>query len=315
MHEIVKITLGDKEFPKLLKQIHDPPKQLYCRGNIKLLNTFCFGIVGTRKITNYGKEATQFIVSGLAGTNMTIVSGLAMGVDAVAHQSALDNDLPTIAVLGSTVDDNGIGPKSNFNLAKDILKNNSLIISEYGNKKDIRKENFAIRDRIISGLCKGVLIVEGADKSGSLVTAKSAANQDRDVFAIPGSIFSQVSVGTNQLLKNGAKLVTSAADILEEYDQNPKLNFELKNDISTPGSESSDIMRYVAKPQSELLLPGTKEPTEKKILDILGEMGELITDEIIRASQIEASKILVALSMLEIKGRIKNLNNGKYRKL
>lgn len=291
MSDIIKISPNDKAYPRLLKQISDPPEQLYCRGNLKLLNTFCFAVVGTRKITNYGKEATNHIIAGLAGSGMTIVSGLAIGVDATAHQAALNYSLPTIAVLGSTVDNSGISPQSNYNLAKEILRKNGLIISEYGKKSFIGKSNFAIRDRIISGLCKGVLIVEGAEKSGSLITAKSALDQNRDVFALPGNIFSQVSVGTNGLIKNGAKMVTSAQDILEEYDKNPKLNLELRNDIST------------------------KDPVEKKILDILDELGELTADTIIKESGLETSSVLVTLSILEIKNRIKNLGNGKFRKI
>ena len=123
---IIEIKLKTKEYPKLLAQIHNPPKQLYCRGNIELLNSFCIGVVGTRKLTAYGKEATERIVSELAGNDITIVSGLAMGIDAVAHQTALDNALPTIAVLGSGVDDNCIYPRINFDLAKDILNNDGL---------------------------------------------------------------------------------------------------------------------------------------------------------------------------------------------
>jgi len=307
-HPILEIRQEAKEYPRLLAQIHDPPKQLYCRGNIKLLNSFCFGVVGTRKITSYGKEATQSIISGLSGTDITIVSGLALGVDAVAHKAALDNSLPTIAVLGSTIDDSGIGPRTNLFLAQEILENNGLIISEYKNARDINKSNFAIRDRIISGLSVGVLIVEGAEHSGSLITAKSAADQNRDVFAVPGSIFSSVSVGTNELIKTGAKLVTSANDILEEYS-----NKGLFDNISTPGSESSDSGKSRKKNTSELLLPGIKNPVEQKILDILDEKVELSADEIIRESQEEASKILTSISMLEIKGAIKK-RGGKYQK-
>lgn len=284
---IVEIKLKDKDYPKLLRQIADPPEQLYCRGDIKLLNTFCFGVVGTRKLTSYGREATEKIVSGLADSGMTIVSGLAMGIDAVAHQTALDNELPTVAVLGSTVQDNNIGPRVNFSLAMEILKNNGLLISEYKREADIYAFNFAVRDRIISGLSKGVLIVEGAEKSGSLITAQSAADQNRDVFAVPGSIFSFVSVGPNNLIKNGAKPVTSADDILEEYAKNPKLNLESKGNIST------------------------KNPVEQKILDILDEKGELTADEIIYFSKSEVSKIIASLSMLELKNKIK-LKSGKY---
>lgn len=284
---VIEVKLKTGDYPKLLAQIHDPPKQIYCRGNIKLLDSFCLGIVGTRKITAYGREATEHIISGLSDSGMTIVSGLAMGIDAVAHQSALDNDLPTIAVLGSTVDDNGIGPRVNLPLAKKILENNGLVISEYRKRSDVVKANFAIRDRIISGLSKGVLIIEGAEKSGSLITARSAADQNRDVFAVPGSIFSFVSAGTNGLIKNGAKLVTSAMDILEEYSRNPELKLETKNNISTA------------------------DPIQSKILAILDEKDELTADEIISATEFETSQTIASLSLLEIKNKIKN-KNGRY---
>lgn len=286
-YPIVEVKIKTKEYSKLLAQIHNPPKQLYCRGNIKLFNTFCLGVVGTRKLTAYGKEATEHIVAGLANSGMTIVSGLAMGIDAIAHQAALDNDLLTIAVLGSTVDDNGIGPRVNLALAREILKKDGLLISEYAQEGQIARENFAIRDRIISGLSEGVLIVEGAEKSGSLITAQSAADQNRDVFAVPGSIFSFVSAGPNNLIKNGAKTVTSAEDILEEYAKNPKLNLESKSNIST------------------------KNPIEKKILDILDKKEELTADEIIYFSKSEVSQIIASLSILELKNKIK-LKANKY---
>lgn len=284
---IIEVKFSSRNYPRLLSQIADPPKQLYCRGNIKLLNSFCFSVVGTRKLTDYGRKATEHIVSGMAGNGITIVSGLAMGIDAVAHQTALDNDIPTIAVLGSTIDDRGISPRVNLNLAKNILKSNGLIISEYGHKYQVFAHNFAVRDRIISGLSKGVLVVEGAEKSGSLITAKSALEQNRDVFAVPGNIFSFVSAGTNHLLKHGAKPVTSAKDILEEYENNLSLDLETNSNIST------------------------KDPIEKKILAILDEMAEATTDEIISKLNLEASQIITALSMLEIKGKIKT-KLGKY---
>lgn len=287
---ITKINLGDKNYPKLLAQIADPPKQLYCRGNIKLLNSFCFSVVGTRKLTSYGKEATEHIVSGLADSGMTIVSGLAMGIDAVAHQAALDNDLPTIAVLGSTIDDNGIGPRVNLNLAQEILKNNGLLISEYSKRADVHRNNFAIRDRITSGLSKGVLVIEAPLISGALITTKYATEQNRDVFALPGNIFSPNSKGPNMLIQKGAKPVFSAEDILGAYYQNLELNLEPKNDIST------------------------KNPVHKKILDILDEKGELTADEIISLTELEVSQVIAALSMLEIRNKIKQ-KKGKYGKI
>ena len=295
---ITEVRLGDKEYPKLLKQISDPPDKLYCRGNIELLNSYCFGVVGTRKITSYGKEATEKIVSGLSDTGWTIVSGLALGIDAAAHKVALDNGLPTIAVLGSTVDDSGIGPRTNLPLAKEILKNNGLLISEYKNSGDINRSNFAIRDRILSGLSVGVLIVEGAEKSGSLITAKCAADQNRDVFAVPGNIFSFVSAGPNELIKKGARVVTSANDILEEYNQNLELELSAKDGSAFSGKDNIS----------------TRDPVQKKILDILDDKGELSIGELIRESGTDTSQILSAISILEIKGKIKR-RNDKYCKV
>lgn len=289
-YPIKEIGLNNKEYPKLLKQISDPPKQLYCRGNISLLNTFCFGVVGTRKLTNYGKEATVMIVSGLVENNITIVSGLALGIDTIAHQAALDNSLSTIAVLGTGIDDKTIYPGENFKLAKNILSKGGLIMSEYPAKTSGFRGNFPARNRIISGLSRGVLVIEAPEKSGALITTKHAIDQNRDIFALPGNIFSTNSRGPNMLIQKGAKPVFSAEDIIGAYYQNLKFNLEPKKNIST------------------------KNPVEKKILDILDEKGESTTDDIIRESEAEASQILATLSMLEIKNRIKNLGNGKYRK-
>ena len=284
---VIEIKLGDKEYPKLLAQIHDPPERLYCRGNIGLFNTFCFSVVGTRKITSYGKEATENIVAGLAGSGMTIVSGLAFGIDATAHQEALDNDVPTIAVLGTGVDDKSIYPNTNLPLARKIMENNGLITSEYPTGSTGHRGSFPARDRIISGLSKGVLIVEAPKKSGALITSKFAAEQNRDVFAVPGNIFSLNSMGPNMLIQKGAKPVFSAQDILGAYYENLELNLEPKKNIST------------------------KDPIQKKILDILDEKGELTADEIIRSAELDASLILTALSMLEMKNKVKQ-RVGKY---
>lgn len=284
---IIKIGLKNKDYPALLSQIADPPAQLYCRGNINLFNTFCFGIVGTRKLTAYGKEAAEHIIGGLRDSGITIVSGLAFGIDAAAHQAALDNGLPTVAVLGTGIDDKSIYPNSNLPLAKDILKNNGLIISEYPQETDGYKGNFPARNRIISGLSKGVLIVEAQEKSGSLITARAAVDQNRDVFAVPGNIFAPNSRGPHLLIRNGAKPVFNAEDILANYYQNLEFNFESAADIST------------------------KDPSEKTILDILDKNGESSGDEIIRLSGLEAMDVLATLARLEIKNRIKR-RSGKY---
>lgn len=291
MKEIIEVTTEEQSFPKLLSQIHDPPKKLYCRGNISLLNSSCFAVVGTRKLTSYGKETAQQIVRDLANNGFTVVSGLALGVDAIVHQATLDCGGKTIAVLGGGVSDKNIGPRTNFALAQSILKNNGLLVSEYSDKEEVFASNFAIRDRIISGLSKGVLVVEADEKSGALITAKCALDQNRDVFAVPGSILSSKSAGPNILIQNGAKLVMNAYDIINEYHENLQLFSENKKNILI------------------------KNPTEKKIIDMLDEHGILFVDNIIRRSGMETSVISVSLSMLEIRGIIKHLGNGKYRKV
>lgn len=287
--KIVEVTIKDAKYPELLKHIPDPPKQLYCRGNLDLFNSFCFGVVGTRKLTPYGKEAAQFIVRSLVQANFTIVSGLAFGIDAVAHQTTLDNDGKTIAVLGTGIIDEDIYPSTNLGLAKKILKQDGLIISEY-KTGTAHRGSFPERNRIISGLSKGVLIVEADEKSGSLITARLAGEQGRDVFAVPGNIFSSRSLGPHSLIKKGAKLVATAEDIFEEYEQNLSLFDHPKSHIST------------------------KDPLANTILDIL-DRGFTFVDDIVRESKEDTSKILAKLSVMEIKGTIKNIGNGKYRKI
>ena len=294
MEEILKIDTNNRIFPELLSQIADPPKQLYCRGNLDLLQSECIGVVGTRKLTPYGKEAAQYLTRGLATAGFTIVSGLAMGIDAIAHQTALDNEGKTIAVLGGGISDKDIGPKVNFALAKNILKNKGLLTSEHPDNSKIVKASFAVRNRIISGLSKGVVIIEADRDSGSLITAKCALDQIRDVFAVPGSIFSQKSTGSNELIKSGAKLVTSVSDIIDEYGYNLNL-FNKERNIST------------------------KNPVQKNILAILQDVGDLSADEIMSRLSVQTglsanntSDILSSLSVLEINGLIKKSINGKY---
>jgi len=288
---IIKIKNGDKNYPKLLSQIADPPQTLYCRGNLELLNKTCFAVVGTRKLTSYGKEVTQNLVRGLVQAGFVIVSGLAFGIDAVAHQTTLDCGGKTIAVLGGGVGDKNIGPQTNLPLARNILNNDGLLISEYSEKEGIFPVNFAVRDRIVSGLSKGVLVIEAPEKSGALITANCAIDQNRDVFAVPGNVFSSNSFGPNSLIKKGAKLVTSMQDILDEYGSNLKLFEEEKSSIST------------------------KDPVQKIILAILDNNGTVFIDDIVRESGKETSKTIAALSVLEIKGLVKNTGNGKYRKI
>jgi DNA processing protein len=282
---VIELTLDQPEYPYLLKEISDPPKRLFCRGDISLLNTECFAVVGTRSMTPYGKEAAQAIVPGLA-RHFTIVSGMALGIDAVAQRSALDCGGKTIAILGTAVEHPS--PRTNSRLAEDILKQGGLLVSEYHKDDRIFASNFAIRDRIVSGLCKGVLVIEADEKSGSLITAKSAADQNRDVFAVPGSIFSSKSLGPHKLIRTGAKLVSSAHDVLEEYSLLP---LDKKVNLSTT------------------------DPVQHSILAILETHGPLHIDRIIDQIDYAAPEVMATLTLMEIQGYVKQMAGGVFRKI
>ena len=214
---IEEINIESEEYPKKLKEIYEPPLKLFVLGNKKLLNQKSVAIVGCRKPTEYGKTVAFKFSKGISENGINIVSGLASGIDTYAHLGAIspNNYGKTIAVLGNGLDE--IYPKRNIELAKKIIQSGGCIITEYQIGIRPEKQNFPRRNRIISGLSKGVLIVEAGEKSGALITADFALEQGRDVFAIPGNIFNETSVGTNNLIKQGAKLVSDYKEILEEY--------------------------------------------------------------------------------------------------
>ena len=209
------ISIEDEEYPDLLREIYNPPINLYIRGNKDILNMPSIAIVGCRDATEYGKKNAQEFAYNLSKSGFNIVSGLARGIDSFAHFGALKADGKTTAVLGNGLDT--IYPKENIKLAENILNNGGSIISEYplGTKPD--KMNFPARNRIISGICNGILVVEAKEKSGTTITLDFALEQGRDVFAIPGNIDSENSFGTNDIIKQGAKLVTNWEEIVEEY--------------------------------------------------------------------------------------------------
>lgn len=209
------ITIKDKNYPKLLKEIYAPPALVYVRGNLESNDQFSLGIVGTRKLSPYGCQITPLITADLVRAGLTIVSGLAKGIDTLAHQATIKAKGRTIAVLGAGVDKKSIYPAINKQLAEEIVQNGALI-SEFPINTQPAVQNFPQRNRIISGLSLGTLVIEAPERSGALITARDALEQNRDVFAIPGHALSPNSLGTNQLIKMGAKLVTQASDILEE---------------------------------------------------------------------------------------------------
>jgi len=286
--QIEILLISEKSYPQLLKEIIPAPPLLYVRGNKKVLNSLTVAVVGTRKISSYGTMACEEITLGLTNSGMTIVSGLAYGADAVALQTVVDNRGKGIAVLASDLNDTSIAPRSNFNLAQKILEKGCLV-SEYPLGYSVQKQNFPIRNRIISGLSLGTLVVEADIESGALITANYSLEQNREVFAIPGSIFSPTSRGTNQLIKSGAKVVTSANDILEELNLDTEIVEAQTNNI-----EITEI--------------------ESKILELLSKIPIHI-DEIIKSAQVNPAIISANLTLLEIKGRIKNLGGAKYVKI
>ncbi|HRS47926.1 MAG TPA: DNA-processing protein DprA [Candidatus Paceibacterota bacterium] len=211
--DFYELKLTDPDYPKLLKEITNPPSKLYIKGTL-LKDELCLAVVGTRKPTSYGIEACKYFTRELANLGFTIVSGLALGIDSISHQIALENNCRTIAVLGSGL--NKISPSSNSNLALKIAKQGA-IISEFEPDEEALPYNFPQRNRIIAGLAIGTLVIEASEKSGALITARLATENNREVFAVPGSIFSIYSKGTNKLIAQGAKLVSSPIDILEEF--------------------------------------------------------------------------------------------------
>lgn len=298
--EISFLTIQDNNYPYLLKQISDPPFVLYIRGSLagpvnqQSLDNFWLSdnklaIVGTRIPTSYGREITEILTSDLVVSGLTIVSGMARGIDTVAHRTAIKNGGQTIAVLGCGVD--LIYPPENKELYYQIANGNGCIISEMPLGRWANKGTFPARNRIISGLSRGVLMTEGASDSGALITCSYAGEQGRDVFAVPGPVTSSLSAGTLSLLKKGAKLVTNASDVLEELGLEQKYN--RYNDYN-------NYKNY--KDASE---------EENQILELL-KTENLTVDDIIRKSGFPASICSSLLSLMEIKGYIKNLGNLTY---
>lgn len=213
--EFEKITIQDKNYPPLLKEIHDPPQELYVWGNLKPKEKYPLAVVGTRNVSQYGKQVTTELVTELAKQGLTIISGLALGIDGLAHQSALDTNARTIAVLGSGF--YHLYPREHKKLAENIVKSGGAVITEYPPDAKPTQKTFPARNRIIAGLALGVLVIEAPMRSGALITARHALEQNREVFAVPGSIYNKNSDGTNNLIKMGAKPVTNPEDILESF--------------------------------------------------------------------------------------------------
>lgn len=282
------ITSECPEYPRLLKSIYDPPPIIYCQGKDLREFPITIAVVGTRVPTNYGKLVTEKICGGLSEMGVCIVSGMARGIDSMAHRAAIKEKGPTVAVFGCGL--SHTYPPENRTLRERIIENGA-VISEFPVSIRPDKNNFPARNRIISGLSIGTLVVEAGEKSGALITADFALEQGREVFAAPGGIFSPKSRGSNFLIKSGAKLVDKPEAIVEEFPEAVK---------------------------SLLKLPETKElseldltPNEGTILALLS-LEEKHIDQIIETSRLSPAEVSATLVQLELKGMVRQLNNNLF---
>jgi len=285
---VVLITREDPEFPKELAHLASPPLYLYIKGRLDSKKPR-LAVVGTRKATPYGHEAARKIIRDLAEkTDIVIVSGLAQGIDAEAHRAAMENNLATVGILGSGMDSASFYPPENWRLAEEIAANGGAVISEYPPGAPALKHHFIARNRIIAGLSAGTLVIEAPEKSGALITASFALEQGRDVFAVPGQMFSANASGVNKLIQDGAKLVTSADDIIDE------LGLERRK-------------------TAERIAASLTGENEKTILEILGEPASV--DEIKVKTDLATPEIISCLSILELKGFIRPMGENKFQRI
>ncbi len=278
------------KFPPQLLEIPEPPKELYCLGELPDKDAIYLSIVGSRKHTNYGKEACQKIVQGLKGFPIVIVSGLALGIDSIAHRTAIETGLKTMALPGSGLSESALYPRSNLKLAKEILANGGTLISEYEPNFKATLWSFPRRNRIMAGFSKAVLVIEAQDRSGTLITSRLATEYNRDVLALPGSIFSDSSKGTHMLIRLGATPVRNSYDVLEA------LGFKVEEH-----NEEEKQKEYALLTKDEL-----------RIINALNE--PLVKDELIERSGLPTMQANALISLLEIKGLIHE-TMGEFRKL
>ncbi len=281
------ITPNDDKYPKLLSEIFDPPEILYYKGNLDNLHEFNISVVGARKFTSYGRMAIENIIPSLTEAQIGIISGLAIGIDSLAHYETIKNSGHTVAVLGTGIDNQSVYPSSNKQLAERIIDSGGVIFSEFPIGTPPLKHHFPQRNRIVSGLSLGTLVVEAAEKSGALITAKCSLEQNREVLAVPGNIFSLVSKGPNNLIKQGAHPVTSASDIIDALGlENVKTHIESKKTL--PETEEETL----------LLATLSHDPTH--------------INDIIQDTKMSTSVVSSTLTIMEMKGMVKNVGGMEY---
>lgn len=291
---ISSLTKDDSSYPPLLKEIAFPPERLYCRGALEMFRAkigtppLAIAVVGTRRPTRYGLETTETLVRNLVDAGVPIVSGLATGIDTAVHRAALDAGGTTIAVLGSGVDDASLFPPENRGLARRIAESGGAVLSEHPPGTHATKAYFPQRNRIIAGLTQGTVVVEAREKSGALITARLALDANREVFAVPGPAFSPTSYGPHALIKQGAKLVTSAQDILEEF-----------GGASYAQERNARALENLSTEETALLA----------LLDEPSTIRELKVN-----THFETSTIIATLSLLELKGFVRTVAIDTYQR-
>lgn len=290
-HNCRVITIEDQAYPQNLKAIHDPPPLLYVKGELTDSDSNSIAIVGTRNATSYGKMATEKLSSQLVSRGITVISGLAHGIDTYAHRGALDSGGRTIAVLGNGLDI--IYPLENAKLFEEIV-NSGAVISELPMGTQPRGAIFPQRNRIISGISLGTLVIEASKRSGALITADLALEQGREVFAVPGQIFSEESKGTNWLIKQGAKLVDSVEDILEEL----------------PSSSFSQTFEDNIKTE-DMRIESQLSDDEKTVWNVISS-SPIHIDDISKRSNLPVFKVCSVLVMLELKGLVQQLSGKMF---
>lgn len=274
MQEILK--LKPEQFPKALLEIPQPPKELYIRGVLPKENEYIFlAVVGSRNHTNYGRDICEKLIAGLRGYPIVIVSGLAMGIDTIAHRSAMKAGLITLSMPGSGLDPKVLYPKNNINLAEEIVDNGGCLLAEFPPMMKAELYTFPQRNRLMAGISRATLVIEAAEKSGTLITARMALDYNRDVLVVPGSVFSNTSSGTNKLIRQGATPITNSVELLEA------LGFEVDKSMSEK-DKYADC-----------------GPDEIKIIKLLDEPME--RDDLIRASGMNIASANALLSIMEIK--------------
>ena len=294
--DIKLVTWVDDGYPALLKQIADPPMVLYVAGSVDVLSVPSVAVIGTRRPTVYGRETARRFGFQLSGAGYSVVSGLALGIDTEAHTGAVQAKGRTVAVLGGALD--CLFPKENAGLARSMVEQGGAVVSEYPFGRQPDRQTFPMRNRIVSGLCKGVLVVEAPSNSGTLITVNQALDQNRCVMAVPGRIDSPASQGCHKLLREGARLVTALEDVIEEMQD---LMAGMKR---SPGQAEAAVARSAEKRPESVL------SAEERAVMVLVDTEGLAVDEVVRGSGLDAGKVNALLVGLQIKRLIRLLPGG-----